>query len=469
MSIPAGGIVTVAGLNVVDRLQDAGLQDPKVPTETVRETGNDLVVGKVLTEADFSFNMTSWDTNCDMMALLLGKTGAIGESEGPAAADPEGTVYAWENVGFVNVASPWKTDTGTEGGDIGSGVLIPSYFPTAISYKFGVKEMAEQAVTLRGGAYFMNYAGYPIEEIAAGTGSATTFETKEPANVLRIGGHASTEYQHVFGVMVNGEIMLNGVDYVEEGGAIPEALGSAWVEATVYGLNAVVSEGGKNYLSLEAGNEKHKPVSSPTHWQPIGSGMSKVKIKFLVAPANEAVVRFMYFSVKHHALPQAVHESTIVSPASVRGRDIDILLGKPGETVKLHGVQNITLDATCAGEIQREMGTYDPIGYSTTGTDANGSINLEPQSQEKLYEALSELTGIDKTEVMGYINEFPVPLTIVINNPHERGKILKSLYVPDAIFQPPGTTVKVNTVSQFPISWESLEGTFREVKEGLPT
>jgi hypothetical protein len=455
-------------LNVVDRLQDAGLQNPKVPTETIRETGNNLVVGKVLTEADFNFQMTSWDTNCDMMALLLGKVGDIAASHGPSHADADKTVYDWENVGFVNVASPWKTDTGSQGGDIGSGVIIPSYFPTALSYKFGVKEMAEQVVTLRGGAYFMNYGGYPIEEIAAGTGSATTFETKEPANVMRLGGHGSTEYQHIFGVMVDGQIMLNGVDYVEEGGAAPEALGTAWVEGTVYGLNAVVSEGGKNYISLEAGNEKHKPSSSPTHWEVIGAGMSKVKIKFVVAPRNEAVVRFMYFSVAHHALPQAVHESTITSPAAVRGRDIDILLGLPGETTKLHGVQNITLDASCTGEIQREMGTYDPIGYTTTGTDTNGTINLEPQSQEKLYEALAEMTGLDKTEVLGYINEFPVPLTVVINDPHARGTILKSLYVPDAIFQPPGTTVKVNTVSQFPIGWESLEGTFREIKGALP-
>lgn len=469
MSIPAGSIVTVAGLNVVDRLQDAGLQDPKVPTETVRETGNNLVVGKVLTEADFNFTMTSWDTNCDMMALLLGKVGAIGQNEGPSHADAAKTVYPWENVGYVNIASPWKTDTGTEGGDIGSGVIIPSYFPSALSYKFGVKAMAEQAVTLRGGAYFMNYGGYPIEEVAPGDGATATFETKEPANVLRIGGHGSTEYQHIFGVTVDGEVMLKGVDYVEEGGAAPEAMAAAFVEVTVYALNAIVSEGGKNYISLEAGNEKHKPSASPTKWEPINEGgMTKVKIKFLVAPKNEAVVRFMYFSVTHHALPQAVHESTITSPAAVRGRDIDILIGAPGEQVQLHGVQDIALNATCAGEILREMGTYDPIGYATTGTDANGTITLESQSQEKLYSALGELLGLDKNEVLGYINQFPVPLTMVINNPAERGTILKSIYVKDAIFQTPGTSAKANTTVQSSITWESLEGTFSEIKAALP-
>jgi hypothetical protein len=468
MSIPAGSIITVAGLNVVDRLQDAGLQDPKVPTETIREVGNNLVVGKVLTEADFSFNMTSWDTNCDMMALLTGKTGTMVESEGPSHADAEGTQYKWENVGYVNIASPWKTDTGTEGGDIGSGVIVPSYFPTALSYKFGVKANAEQAVTLRGGAYFMNYRGYPIEEIAEGNGATVTFETKEPANVLRIGGHGSTEYQHIFGVTVNGEVMLKGVDYVEEGGANPEAVPAAWVEATVYALDATVSEGGKDYISLKAGNEKNKPSTSPLDWEPVLSGMTKVKIKFATAPPNGSVVRFMYFSPVHHTLPQAVHETTLVSPAAVRGRDIDILIGNPGESVQLHGVQDIALNATYSGEILREMGTYDPIGFATTGTDANGTISLEPQNQEKLYTALSELLGVGISEVMGYINEFPVPLTLVINNPRERGKVLKSIFIEDAIFQAPGTSAKANTTVQSSITWESLEGSFTEIKAALP-
>lgn len=420
MSIPAGSILTVAGLNVVDRLQDAGLQNPKVPTETVRETGNDLVVGKVLTEADFTFQLTSWDTNCDMMAMLLGKLGTIGE--GPSAKDAKGTIYDWENVGFVNIASPWKTDTGTAGGDIGSGVIIPAYFPTALSYKFGVKAMAEQAVTLRGGAYFMNFGGYPIEETAVGNGVIVTFESKEPANVLRVGGHGSTEYQHVFGVMVNGVIQLPGVDYIEESGAAPEAEG----------------------------------------------GMTKVKVKFAVAPPEGAVVRFMYFSTTPHKLDQTVHESTVISPAAVRGRDIDVYLGGPGSTVKIHGVQDFSLAASISGEIQREMGTYDPIGFASTGTDANGSITLEPQTQETFYDTLAEMIGIDKSEVMGYINQYPVPLTVAINNPAKRGEILKSIYVPDAIFQTPGSTVKVNTVSQFPITWEGLEGTFREIKGELP-
>jgi hypothetical protein len=90
MSIRAGSILTVAGRNVVDRLQSAGLGDARIPIETIREIGNDLVVDKVPGEADFTFTMEGLDTSVELMALLHGK---IGTGTDPAtgyagAADP---------------------------------------------------------------------------------------------------------------------------------------------------------------------------------------------------------------------------------------------------------------------------------------------------------------------------------------------------------------------------------------------
>src|SRR5437764_11958848 len=113
-AIPAGSIVHVGGKTAINRLQDAGLQNPRVPTETVRETGNDLVVGKILTEADFRFQLTSWDVSTDLMKLLSGGFAAMGQQL--SGADAAGTVYRWEDCEFINVVSPWKSNPGTEGG-----------------------------------------------------------------------------------------------------------------------------------------------------------------------------------------------------------------------------------------------------------------------------------------------------------------------------------------------------------------
>lgn len=432
MAIPAGHIITVGGLNVVDRLQDTGLQNPKVPTETVRETGNDLVVGKILTEADFAFQMQSWDVSCDMMALLNGKMGGTGATEGPASTDAVGTLYHWENCQFVNLACPWARDTGTEGGDITSGVLVPAYYPSALTYKFGVTANAEQTVTVNGGAYYMSDAfpieaiaasAFPIEEFVKPIAKASTMETKEPAKVYRIGGFGSEKYRHVFGVLVNGVIQQEGIDYVEEGGAIP------------------------------------------------GKAATKVKIKFTKEFAGTETVKFMYFSTTAHAIPQAAHASTVTTPAAVRGRNIEIIvaptvkeLDEAGKFTVLHGIQAFDLSATHTGTIQREMGYQDPIGYNETGIDTNGTITMDPKEEASLYSALATMTGISREEVFGYINEHAMAMKAVIYNPAKPSEILKSIIVPDAKFQIPGTAAKVNTTLSLPLTWESELGTFYERK-----
>nr|MDQ2876513.1 hypothetical protein [Actinomycetota bacterium] len=339
--VSAGSIIHLGGRTVINRLQDAGLQDPRVPTETVRETGNDLVVGKILTEADFRFQLTSWDVSTDMMALMQGRVGTLGSQlSGP---DADGTIYRWEDCQFINVTSPWKTDLGTLGGHVSAGVIIPNLYPTALTYRLGVTENAQMQVTLNTGAYYMSEA-YPMEEVAAGDGAAVAFVTSEPARVHRIGGAGSTRYQHVFGVLVNGVVQIPGIDYVESGGALPEVMPTA------------------------------------------------VTITFAVAPGAGAVVKLCYFSTTAHAVPQADNLDTTVTPAAVRGRDITLLLGTPSTAPQFYGVQSFELQASNTGQLQRQMGSYDPVGYAATGIDANGTITVEPKDIGHLFSALEVVT-----------------------------------------------------------------------------
>ena len=472
MSIPSGHIITVGGLSIIDRLQDAGLQNPKVPTETVYETGNDLVVGKVLMEANFSFQLTSWDTSCDLMALLTGKHGTL--EHGASYEDSAGTKYHWENCEFINLACPWASDTGTEGGDIASGVIIPAFYPTSLAYKFGVTANAEQSCTLEGGAYYMSEA-YPIEEFYETTEAVANLEikTKEVARQYAIGGFGGEEYRHVFGVLVNGIIQQEGVDY-EEKKLAPRVY--VLKEAHEAKVGEIISYEGVAYrvikalTATEAEELAGKPAAEPTIFEPIGKveGGSQVTIiKFLYELPDMTRIRFCYLSNKHHAIPQSAHATTAVKPAAVRGRDIKILLGAAGEH-ELHGVQEFTLTASHKGQVQRELGFQDPIGYDVTGLDTMGSFTINPKEEQFLYKALEELMGIPRDEIYGYINEFPVPLTAVIYNPRKPTEVLKSIHVTDAIFQTPGTTVKANSVLSLPISWESLSGTFEEIKGELP-
>jgi hypothetical protein len=262
--------------------------------------------------------------------------------------------------------------------------------------------------------------GYPMEEEAVGDGTIKAFVTSEPAMVYRVGGHGSTRYTHVFSVSVDGEPLIPGVDYTESGGAAPEAAATTCT------------------------------------------------VTLVVAPPTGAKVRFTYFSTTAHAIPQADNLGLTVTPAAVRGRDITLLLGAPSTAKPLSGVQTFELQASVSGNLQRQMGTYDPIGFARTGIDTNGTLTIEPLDAQHLYAAMAELMGVDPSEVFGYINTYTFPFTAVIHDPANPGNIIKSIYVPDAMFQAPGESVRVQQVTQFPIRWESQTGTFREIKGSLP-
>lgn len=417
MSIRAGSIVTVAGRNVVDRLQSAGLGNAQVPIETIREIGNDLVVDKVPGEPDFTFAMSSWDVSTDMIAFLQGKIGNPAANQPPGYTDADHTEYKWENCQFVNITSPWKRNTGSAGGNIAGGLLIPAYYPTRLRYRLGVTENATQEVELAGGSYY--YAATPpVEEVAAGTGSKVAFVTSENARAFRLGGSTGTTWQRVFGVLLDGVLQTKGVDYVES------------ISGADTGAAAATT------------------------------------ITFAVAPANLAQVRYVYFTETAKAYAQALNADATVKPGAVRGRDITILLGPDGSQVRFAGVQTFEMDATTEGSVDREMGNPDPTGRDVTGTDVTGTVTFRPKDIPAFFSALNEVTNVLSTEVFGYFNEFTTPCEVQIHNPKNAGEILKTIYIAQGQFQPPGTPARVNAPTDFAMQFNAVNGTFSEFKKG---
>lgn len=409
MAIRAGSILHLSGQNVIDRIQSAGLGNVNLPMETVREVGNREVVDHVPQEPDFTFSLNALDVSTDIMAWLTGGgEGGAASGEAPGASDPEGTEYNWLDCGFVNIPSPWKNPTSGSAGTIEAGHLIPGYYPTKISYSFGVTDNAQQTVELAGGAFYY-FEGTPREEAFTGNGATKAFETTEVAVHTRKGGVSGTTFRTVFGVIVDGELQTEDVDYTVEGGA-----------------------------------------ESPG---------SKAKITFTTAPANGADIRVAYFTSAAHAYPQTVHASTVVKPGAVRGRDIDIVVN--GQ--KIGGVQNATLEATVDGEVERELGTEDIVGRVVNGTDCNGTLTFRAKDKDAFFELLERVTGVSRKEVFGWFNDHEVKLEIRIHNP-KTGNVIKTLLVEDAKFQPPGTPAQVNSATDFSVNYTSVNGTFAEVK-----
>ena len=81
---------------------------------------------------------------------------------------------------------------------------------------------------------------------------------------------------------------------------------------------------------------------------------------------------------------------------------------------------------------------------------------------------LSLVTGRDVDEVFDYLNLESTPVEVQIQNPKNPGEILKTIYVEDGQFQPPGTPARVNQATDFSFAFNSISGSFSEFKGARP-
>lgn len=420
MSIKAGQILTVAGNHLVERVQDQGLGQVRIPIDTIREVGNEYIVDQIPQEPDFTFTLNSLDVSCDFEATLHGKVGGSASAAGPAAGDPIGTEYSWNDVTAINIASPWKKDV-ADTGQVNAGHLVPAFTPTRVRYQMGVTENATQTAELMGGVFY--YGGFaPVEDFFTGDGAQTAFATTHPAVHHRLGGLGGGTFRSVFGVLVDGQQLTEGADYTVAGGAATP------------GTVATVT--------------------------------------FNTAPAAGASVRFAYFTSDAIAFPQAVHSSVIVKPGAVRGRNVVVSVasgarasGQVAGWQPMHNTQQFQIDATADTTPDREMGNPEPVERIVNSRNCTGQMTQRFKQAADFFSLMHTITGLDgESEILGWLNMNPMQVKIEIFNPRNASQILKTLYVPDAQFDIPGTPPRVNTPIDWTLTWNSLSGTYSAFK-----
>lgn len=420
MTVKAGDIVTVAGHTVLQRLQTQGLTNAKIPMFTAREIGNDLVVDKVPQEPDFTFSLESLAVDNSIEAILHG-----GVSTGPAPdqgagqADPEGTEYPWQSSQMINIISPWKDPESFASGNVVAGHIIPGYFPSKLSYKFGVTENATMTAELRGGMFYYGDGMAPTEDVIVGVGGTQAYDTAEPAVDYRIGGVLGSTFRAALGVVVNGAWMVEGEDYTVTGGGEKAAATTLTVTFT--------------NLTIKTGDQ----------------------------------IRVAYFTPNAHSYPDTVHESSLVLPGAVRGRNICMSVASGGSDTwqRVFGVQTFTLDASFDITPERELCNDELIGFTVNGTDCTGTLTIHAKDYNAFFLFIKQSTGLNTDqEVIGFLNLNPMKLKIEIQDPRDPGTVLKTLYVPDARFDIPATPARVNAVVDFSMSFESPTGTYSAFK-----
>lgn len=414
MTILAGTILHVGGNNIIDRLQSAGFGNTKMPIEAIREIGNLNIVDKVPGEPDFTFSMESFDVSTEIEAWLTGEVGNGTPTGAPGYTDAAGTEYPIDGVHtqFVNITSPWR-DPLSSAGVIDAGHIVPGYFPTKITYKYGVKDNASEMVDLQGSTFYY-FQGSPVEVYKTGDGATTTFSTPDDAAMYREYGIGGTTFRGIFGVIVNGVLMTKNIDYTES------------------------------------------PTNSNTP--------ATASITFMVAPPEAAVIKFCYFSTTPRSFPPALNASAVVKPAAVRGRNICVFLGSGESAAQLGAVQSATIEYSVKGQVERELCSYEVTGFTVLSTDVTGSLVVRSRDIPQFFAMLTSITGLSNEEVIGWLNINPFPMSIKIQNPKNPSAILKTLYISDAMFDMPDGAMKVNQPVDFTLNFESQTGTFSVYK-----
>lgn len=407
MSVQAGSIIHLQGDNVIDRIQSAGLGDVRLPVETIREVGNREVVDQVPGEPDFTFTIESLDVGTDLMAWMTGKRSAgTASASAPGASDPDGTGYNWLDCQFLNIPSPWKDPVTGSAGVVEAGHLIPAYYPTRYTQRFGVTDNATMSVEMAGGSFYYGKFA-PREDYFDGDGGTTDFVTDENTIHHRLGGAEGTTYRDVFGVIVDGVLQVEDTDYTVSG----------------------------------------------------GDG-SPATISFVTAPANNADIRCCYFTDAATSFPQAVHASSLVKPGAVRGRNIRIEI----DGSRIGNGQSFEMEATIEGEIERELGNDEIIGRTVNGSNCTGTFTIRAKDADAFFNIMQAVTGVAQDEIYGWFNNNTVVLDVKIENPKNPGTYIKTIRIDDAKFQPPGTPARVNSPTDFAIQFQSVDGTFTEYK-----
>jgi hypothetical protein len=470
MAIKGGAIITHAnGVTLLDRVQDGGPGTVNIPTEKINELGNYKSVATVRDTPDLTFTYTSLDVTTETEAALTGQY--AGRSLPAGAADLDGTTLTvagadfgaadvgrrviltdaagevtYDVIASVTSATVVELVTGGTAADatvrvgengydlsralpmdianqfkagkdapdpfkVVASVAVPFLQLESMSYRFGLRDNASQAGSLRGDSIFYN-PGPAFVERVAGTGAADqAVVTSHPAYQSADGDH-----RRVLAVTVGSNRLVLGSDYTETYGAVAN-----------------------------------------------GAAITTLHLKDPVA-ADETI-RIIYSSPDALSYPQSVHPDVSVKPAAVKGRDIDIYLGgfdendpSSAQLTRVGGVQSISLDWRVTLEKDEEFGNYYAVAQDFDVPAVTGSLDFMPRDPADLLARLRQMANVsDVHQAIGTSTSQPLPLDIVVRDP-ETGKPIKRFHVPDARFVIPGYSGRVAAKTTVTITWESDEG-----------
>ena len=400
MAIKSGQILTQGDGYLIDRLQTSGITNLQIPEERIYELGNYYSLATIRDTPDLSFELQSVETSLKTEAILLGlnpSTLAAGQQLSLTNAVP------------LTILSPFRSAQNLY--TTINGVIIPHLTLEQVTYRFGLKANAEQTYTLRGDSVFY-IPGNPYEDVFTSNGTQTSFTLTKTALPY---------FNTTLGVT---QYVVNVTVYNPDG--------------TFYRLF-----NGTNFDYTDSATQITFNAGTPV-------------------PPNNATIRVQYGSAATQSITQAANaaDGITVAPAAIRAKDIDVYIGSSAATpvfTRWSGVQSVDLTWKVNLDADMEFGNPLNVSMDYIIPDVTGTINLKSRSVSDLFAKIAQATNVPTNQVAGVLSSTPVPMEVRLNHP-DTGARLKTIYIPDARFEPPAISARVNQKLTTPFRFMSDSG-----------
>lgn len=395
MSIKSGQILHDVHGFVIDRIQTGGVGNLNIPEEKVYELGNFQTVATVRDTPDLSFDLESTDVSAEIEAILT--------RQDPTSI-VDGQEFDFLDAKPIDVISPFKAGAGLF--NVVRGIIVPYLSLENATYRFGNRQNATQAFTLRGDSVYY-VRGTPYQQAYTGDGATATFN-----------------FTHT---------------------ALPYADGAD----VLYAVSVCVVFADGTYRRLFFGDDYTNTANGITLTNPADD-----------APAG-STIRVVYGSLTAASYPQTVHQGVSVKPAAVRGKDIDVYIGTNEATPTFSrwtGVQSFETSRRVNLDNDSEFGNAHFVSQDYDTADVTGNIVIRPRDPADLWDKVYQVADVPTSEIVGPLTSTALPVELRVNDP-DTGVRVKTLYIPDARFTIPGVQGRVQQKTEVTFNFTSDTGT----------
>lgn len=466
MAVKAGKILTIGNGFLVSRLQTTGPGSLNIPTETIRETGNELTVAITREIPDLSFDMESLDCTIDTEAVICN-------------IDPltlnDGDFIHFGMAKYIDVVSPWKAAGTSKTAD--AGIIWPALTHESAAYRFGVGANATQSFSFRGDSQY-GAKKIPYRDVYDGDGTTTAFSFAHTAiKTIEKGTNKYGVNVTVYKADGTCTRLFHGQDFTDSSAGITLVSGalapadstiavcyfsttSATFAQTIHpdpDVKPGAVKGQDIDLYVAVGKQRtFSGTTTNTDATLVGTGFTAADVGARLSGTNipTGATVDTYTDATHVEMSEpATSSATAV-----------VTLNPP--LIRWEGVQNVEINWRVTLDNDRELGNAHNVSSDYDTPEVSGTITLRPSANAKLFDKLAQVTGSAVGEVSNLLSSNPLEMRVVIRHP-DTGTVLKSFQVDAARIQPPAVQARAGAKVEPQFTWGDDTGYLKVYKGAI--